>query len=186
MHRRPERDPAAGGRGTVVLAVMSTLMVSGSIAAQDEERVITRVRGAHPEVHRMIREADRRSATFRAMIDEVQRSNAIVVVQFGLCANGRFRSCVIGVGGGARERHIRVVLLPRPTDDRLMATIAHELQHALEILREADVTDGESAQRLYRRIGLGDCQRGLSEICETEAALELERKVLDDLDRRPG
>ena len=39
------------------------------------------------------------SATFRTIVDELQRSHAIVVVQFGLCANGRFRSCVVGVKG---------------------------------------------------------------------------------------
>ena len=149
--------------------------------AQDLERAFTRVRGAHPEIRRLIREVDRMSATFRTIVDELQRSNAIVVVQFGLCANGRFRSCVVGVEGDARHRHIRVVLKARPTDYRLMATLAHELQHALEIVREADVVDGESVLRLYRRIATGECKRGLSETCETETARAVEAKVLHEL-----
>jgi hypothetical protein len=93
---------------------------------------------------------------------------------------------VVGVEGDARQRHIRIVLKPLPTDYRLMATIAHELQHALEILGESDVIDGESALRLYRRIAIGECKRGRSETCETEAALQFERKVLDELEGRPA
>ena len=167
----------------IVLAATSTLMISGAARAQDQERLFTRIRGADPQLHKFIREADGRSATFRMMVDEIQRSNAIVLVQFGRCANGRFRSCLVGVEGDAHTRHIRIVLNTRPTDLRLMANIAHELQHALEILREPDVMDAESALRLYRRIGTGDCKKGLSEACETEAALTLEQKVLDELFR---
>ncbi len=171
------------GQQAVALAALSTLILSSTVIAQNEERAFTRVRGAHPEIRRMIGEGDRMSATFRTLLDEIQRSNAIVVVQFGLCANGRFRSCVVGVEGDARQRHIRIVLKARPTDYRLMATIAHELHHALEIVRESDVVDGESALRLYRRIATGDCKWGLSETCETEAAQTLEAKVLDELHR---
>ena len=35
----------------------------------------------------------------------------------------------------------------------------------------------------YRRIGEGKCREGLSEACETKAALDTERQVLDELDR---
>ncbi|MFN2445304.1 MAG: hypothetical protein ABR606_06955 [Vicinamibacterales bacterium] len=143
----------------------------------------TRVRGADAETRRLIAEAADRSRTFRTMIDEIQRSNALVIVQFGLCGKGRFRSCVSAVEGDHRQRHIRILVSTRTTGDRLLATIAHELQHALEIVREADVIDGVRALALYRRIATGDCGEGLSEACETDAALAVEAKVLEELHR---
>ncbi|MCA1585200.1 MAG: hypothetical protein LC791_10680 [Acidobacteria bacterium] len=90
---------------------------------------------------------------------------------------------ISAVEGDHRQRHIRILVSTRTTGDRLLATIAHELQHALEIVREADVIDGVRALALYRRIATGDCGEGLSEACETDAALAVEAKVLEELHR---
>jgi hypothetical protein len=122
-----------------------------------------------------------RSATFGALVDELQRSNAIVVIQFGLCANGRIRSCVSNVDGDARQRHIRIKVNTRTTDDRLIATIAHELHHATEITREPGAFNAEQTLALYRRIANGKCREGLSDACETDAALAVESRVNDEL-----
>jgi hypothetical protein len=64
-----------------------------------------------------------------------------------------------------------------------MATIAHELQHAVEIVREPDVVDAATALALYRRIGTGRCREGLSEECETEMAKRIETVVREELFR---
>jgi hypothetical protein len=131
----------------------------------------------------LILEGDRRSATFRELVDEIQRSNVVVVAGFGLCAGGQFRSCVSHVAGDQRQRHIRIVVNTRTTNDHLIATIAHELQHAVEIVREPGATDVETVVALYRRIGTGKCRQGLSEICETNAAQLAERRVRNELDQ---
>ena len=142
---------------------------------------LTRLKPADGEMRRLILDGYARSALFRELVDELQRSNAIVVIQFGQCAKGRFRSCVTNVDGDGRQRHVRVKINTRTTDDRLVATIAHELQHAVEILRDPAVTDARSALGLYRQIGKGRCQEGLSDECETETALRIESRVLQEL-----
>ena len=73
----------------------------------------------------------------------------------------------------------------RASDDRLIATIAHELQHALEIARDPNVSTSEAALALYRRISFGGCRAGKSDRCETEAALDIEARVNDELGRTP-
>jgi len=150
-----------------------------------EERIFSRVRGLDAEFHGLIREGDARSTTFRDIIDEIQRSNTIVMVQYGLCAKGLIRSCLTHVSGDATARNIRIVINTRTTNDRLIATIAHELQHAVEIIRTPDATNAETVMALYRRIGKGECAKGRSDRCETEAALAVEKQVLDELDRSP-
>ena len=143
--------------------------------------MFTRVRGADAEMYRLIREADELSPTFRGLIDEIQRSDAIVMVQFGLCASGQIRSCVSNVTGDDRQRHIRILVNTRTTGDRLLATIAHELQHAVEIVREPQARNADAALAAVRRIAVGKCKQGLSDVCETAAAQQVEATVLQEL-----
>ena len=166
----------------VVMMLMEAILGTPLAAAQPAGEIqFVRLKPAGPDLRRLLVEGHSRSEVFRALVDEIQRSNAVVVIQFGLCANGRFRSCVTSVDGDSRQRHVRVKIKPRPTDDRLIASVAHELQHVVEIVRQPDVTNAETALSLYRRIGTGRCREGLSEACETEAALSIEARVLDDL-----
>ncbi len=169
--------------GAVVLVGMALCRAEASDDAVSLR--MARVKGLGEEMRRLIREADQRSPTMRALVDEIGRSNAIVVVEFGLCHGGRFRSCVIHVAGDARQRHVRVLVSTRTTDDRLLATIAHELQHAVEILRDPEVIGPREVMALYRRIGTRECRDGLTDTCETAAALAIEVAVLDELDRTP-
>jgi hypothetical protein len=144
---------------------------------------LTRLKPADAEMRRLIGEGYERSASFRALVDAIHRTNGVVTVQFGMCANGRFRSCVTNVAGDQRVRSIRIKVNTRSTDNRLIATIAHELWHATEILAEPTATSGEQVLALYRRIGTGACRQGLSNACETDAARAVEARVEEEIDR---
>ena len=174
-------------RSHTAAMMFCTLMVvsaSGAIG-EGEERAITRVRGYGP-FKELIASGDARSATFRSLVDEIQQSNTIVMVHFGMCAKGLIRSCLTNVSGDAKMRSIRIIIDTRTTNDRLIATVAHELQHAVEIIRVPDATDSARALALYRTIGMGECAKGRSDRCETEAALAVEARVLSELDRSPS
>jgi 23S rRNA G2445 N2-methylase RlmL len=173
------RDLMTAGAMVVVLA--GTSAQAGG--RDDAPGRFTRVRASDPELRRVIADGADRSATFLALAEEIQRSSGIVLVQFGQCPRGNYRSCVSGVEGDRRQRHIRVFVDTRTTQDRLVATVAHELQHAVEILRDPDAIDAEHTLALYRRIAVGKCGEGLSERCETEAARTVEAAVLDELNR---
>ncbi len=88
--------------------------------------------------------------------------------------------------GSEQARHIWIKVDPHATHDWLLATIAHELQHAVEIVEHPDVVDATSVLRLYRDISFGKCRDGLSEACETKRALATERQVLEELFRTPS
>ena len=85
------------------------------------------------------------------------------------------------VAGSLRERQIRIKVDPHMSHDWLIATIAHELQHAVEIAEHVEVTDGPGALRLYRQIAIGRCRDGLTEECETARALTTEKRILEEL-----
>jgi hypothetical protein len=168
------------GRLAVIIAIAGILLPR---LAHGDDVPLVRLKPADPEMRRLIADGYRRSPSFRALVEAIHQTNGIVIVQFGLCANGRFRSCVTNVDGDETRRNIRIKVNTRTTDDRLIATIAHELQHAMEILREPDVFTAERALALYRRIGTGACAKGLSDACETDGALTLESQVQSELDR---
>jgi hypothetical protein len=160
------------------------LQCSAAVSAAEEDRPpLTRVKPADPEMRRLVLEGYSRSAIFRALLEEIERSNAIVVIQFGTCANGRVRSCVSNIDSDSRQRYIRIKVNTRTTDDRLVATIGHELQHAVEIVRERSVSNVEQALALYRRIATGPCTEGRSDRCETDAAIQVESRVNDELNK---
>jgi hypothetical protein len=145
----------------------------------------THVRSNEHYTIALIREGYERSSTFRELVALLQQTNVIVSIQPLPCAGGRIRSCVVGVGGSRQERHVWIKVDPQHTiENRLIATIAHELQHAVEIAERPDVFDRPSAVRLYRAIAVGRCGEGLSEECETTRALAAERNVLAELSRR--
>jgi len=146
----------------------------------------TRIRPSEPYLTALLREGYERSATLHELVDALQRTNVILSLQPLACAGGRIRSCLVGVKGSQRERHIWIKVDPQHTiKDRLIAAVAHELQHAAEIAEDPDVVDAASALALYRRIAVGACGRGLSEECETARALATERRVTEELAHQP-
>ena len=131
----------------------------------------------------LIREGYDQSPSFRDLVDVLQQSNVIVFVQPASCAGGRIRSCLVSVNGSQRERHIRIKVDTHTSHEWLIATIAHELQHAVEIAEHPEVVDASATLKLYRQIAFGRCHEGLSEECETTRALATERQVLEELYR---
>jgi hypothetical protein len=163
------------------LVFVAVLWMCGASSA-DDPRLFTRVRSTERYTIALIREGYDRSGTFRRLVDTLQRSDVIVVIQRLPCAGGRIRSCLVSVNGSVGARQIGIKIDPQHTiGDWLIATIAHELQHAIEIAEHREVIDARSAIALYRQIGVGPCREGLSEECETERALDIEKKVRDEL-----
>jgi hypothetical protein len=146
----------------------------------------SRVRSNDAELSRSIAVGYAQSQTFRALVDELQGLDAIVMVtvQSGACRHGAYHSCVLAVTTDSRtyQRHIRIAVHARMLEPGLIATIGHELHHAVEIVRAPEVRDEKTALAFYRRIAIGGCNRR-SNTCETATALRAEEMVRDELYR---
>jgi hypothetical protein len=177
------RNFCASGLGVCAFAV-AMLDISGRALAADS--FFTRVRSSEQIILSLLSEGYNRSSSFRGLVDTLQHSNAIVLVQPGVCAGGLIRSCVVSVLSARGQRRVNIKVDTRTNHNMLIATIAHELQHAVEIVEHPDVTDSESTLALYRLIGNGRCRDGLSERCETTRALDTEERVLAELYQGTG
>jgi hypothetical protein len=132
-----------------------------------------------------------RSPSFQRLVERIAEANGIVYVEFGDCAFGHLNGCllpfVVPTTGG---RYLRIVVTrdrTRVDHDGLVALIAHELQHALEVLARPEVVDLESMLAMYARIGRPlDGQSGY----ETSEAHAAQDAVASELRRvrvrRPG
>jgi hypothetical protein len=170
-------------RAAGALLTLSCTLVCGvrRIAASTETPA--RVRSTDAVVLELLREGAMRSATFRGLIDAISHSDGIVYVESGYCAFGHYNGCMLPfIASSHGNRYLRVVVTPDKNQlghDQRIAIIAHELQHALEVIAHAEVVDVATMEAMYRRIGtpLTDGMTGY----ETSAARLAGDTVLSEL-----
>lgn len=160
------------------LAVAMLLCVSGSAWA---EAVGTRaafgVRPASAFVRDVLEAASVQSATVRELVDELTRSDVFVYVQFGLDSTHERHGRTSLLAATEHGRYLRVFINATLTPGRRLEVLAHELQHALEIARAPEVRDEATLFGFLSEIGWSV---GPSSF-ETQAALDIERRVRGDL-----
>jgi hypothetical protein len=130
-----------------------------------------------------LREGVRRSPTLAALVSRIEASDGLVYLIGMRC----FRPQQRVVLNGSLSHDVRVTggyrLLKITVDpgrgDQTIATIGHELRHALEVLESPGAVDLASVDRLYTRIGFvtGTC------VFETAAARDAQNAVARELSR---
>jgi hypothetical protein len=81
------------------------------------------------------------------------------------------------------QRYLRIdVRAPRPPME-LLSTIAHELQHALEIAREPDVRSPDAMRMLYQRIGSHGANAHMYDTADARDAARRVRQELHSADQ---
>ncbi len=145
-------------RATCFAAALAVLPVLPAAANPDidpySRHIGSHVRGATPHVNKLIARGMKGSQTFARLVEELNKSNVIVYLQVsrdvpaGLDGRLAFMTSV----GPLRYLHAQV-RDGLPTD-LLLATAAHELQHALEVAQHDDVRDAAGLASLYERIGI--------------------------------
>lgn len=142
------------------------------------------VRTPSPIVADLVDSGRQRSATFRTLLRDVEASDWLVFVHVGSCQTPRVRSCLLHrVGTFEGRRYLRVVLTKMlQFDDEAIGAIGHELQHALEVATTPNIASGDDIYRLFRHIGYVANRSSSSHVYETRRAVELGRKVRQELD----
>ena len=122
--------------------------------AAAQSPALPRVRSTHAYIRAMIDEATTRSATLRRLVAAISDTNGIVYVEQGDCGHS-VRACLtLSVTPAGDYRFLRVLVDARQPDWEVMASIGHELQHALEVLREPGLTTSEAIFLFFVREGV--------------------------------
>jgi len=166
-------------RPAVLLALRTSLLVFVDAATeagthQEAPATASRVRTSSVLIRAAIVLGVERSPTFRQRLAEIESTDGLVYVEAGTCGNNSVAACLVPrlvLAGPSRLLRI-FVDLRRATGCRLVATIGHELQHAVEVLHDPSVRSDEAMYFLFARIGPVS-----SGPFETTAAKETTRRV---------
>jgi hypothetical protein len=157
--------------GALAAAVMLTSALASVVAPG------AHVRGSDDRMVALINTGTARSTTFRALVNQIGKTDGIVYIADGRCPRG-VRACLLWtISAMGPYRVLRILVDARDPDPELtIGSIGHELHHALELLSRRRITTDSEIALLYHRIG---SVRGLA--VETNDAVKAGDAVREEL-----
>jgi hypothetical protein len=161
--------------------VLCSLISSSAVAATfADPSPHARIRPQDARLFELLRDGMARSATFRALVNRIESSNLIVYVSLSPVMKASLAGKLTWMTSAGGFRYVRATINTEQTADQMIATLAHELQHAVEVLDDDNVTDQRSLVELYKRIGRPS-HSGITAGWETVAAQEAGFRVRREL-----
>jgi hypothetical protein len=136
----------------LLLTVALCGLVVSSVFAK-EKAADPHLRPQDDRVAQALRDGARRSATFKSLVDRIERSQVIVYVAVSPTIKSSLNGMLTWMTQAGGFRYVRASINPDMSSDQMIATVAHELQHAVEVIEDESVTDEKSLVALYKRIG---------------------------------
>jgi hypothetical protein len=134
---------------SVLLSAMA--LTSAAFAAAPTGEV--RLRPQDARLEKLLKEGAARSATFKALVDRIEASNVIVYIALNPMMKSNLSGMLTWMTRSGDFRYVRASISPDLTPEQMIATLGHELQHAVEVIEDESVIDEKSLVALYRRIG---------------------------------
>jgi hypothetical protein len=133
------------------LAIVTSLVFLNiaSPAAQHDERHVRAERG----LQRLVDDAARRSPAIRESIDRLAQLDVIVYVRMKAFTQMDLEGRVALLSASGSRRYLVIELACGRSELSQMATLGHELFHAVEIAGEPSVVSPDTLADFYSRIG---------------------------------
>lgn len=112
-----------------------------------------RLRPQDARTTQMLREGMARSGTFRALVERIEASNVFVYIAVSPFIKSSLAGKLTWMTQSGRYRYLRATLNADQTADQAIATLAHELQHVVEVADDEMVVSEKTLVALYKRIG---------------------------------
>jgi hypothetical protein len=119
------------------------------------------------------------SSTVRALVTRIEQSNLIVYVRCVAFNQTPFVGRLMFLTAIAGQRYVVIELKNPEQWQAQVATMAHELQHAVEIADAPWVHSDTSMAQYYREAGITVCKRPLT--FDTDAARQVGLRVQREL-----
>ncbi|MGE3275410.1 MAG: hypothetical protein AB7O67_09880 [Vicinamibacterales bacterium] len=142
-----------------------------------------RVRPADNLAARALRDGMLRSPTFRALVERLERGSVVVYVSIEPRQSPRLAGTITWMADTGALRYVRIGLRPHAVPLRVIASLGHELQHAVEIDDRPGIRSVEAFVALYRSIGRAGALGGGS--WDTRAAADTGAVILAELEASP-
>lgn len=156
-------------------------LVAAPARAQPEAPFATHIR-PEPNLRSLVAEVVRRSQTVRDLAERLERSDVTVYIRIRPFADSTLDGRVTLLSRTSLQRFLVVELACGRTLVDQMATLGHELRHAVEIADAPAIVDARTMIAHYQQIGIrtsGDLS--LTTTFETKAAVQSGRRVWREL-----
>jgi len=143
-------------RWLLTLVLCSLLLSSSAIASGDPDRSRNggpRLRARDPRISELLQTGMARSATMRSLVERIEASNVIVYIALNPLLKPTLSGALTWMTEAGPFRYVRASISRDLTPNQMIATLAHELQHVVEVVEDETVRDEGSLVALYRRIG---------------------------------
>jgi hypothetical protein len=146
-------------RTLFALFVGCVLAISASVTFAAEPRSSqpdetwreARVRPQDPRLVELIRTGVGRSATLRDIVRRLEAGNLIVYISLNPAMKSNLAGKLTWMTRSGIFRYVKVTINTEQSSDAMIATLAHELHHALEVGGDDSVIDQRSLAGLYKR-----------------------------------
>jgi hypothetical protein len=159
-----------------VLLLVTTVVTIGT-ASSPRLPEYPHVRTTDHRIRSLIEEAARRSVTFARLYSRLQETDIILFVEPSSELKKTLCGRLVFITATPLARYVRADIRADLARTEMISTIAHEMQHALEIASAPRVRDQSALAGLYQHIGLGEYPR----MFDTELAQEVARQVRREL-----
>ena len=161
-------------------AVLDDSLAAARSAEAEETWREARIRPQDPRLTDLLRDGVARSATFRSLVTRIEAGNVFVYLSLSPVMKSTLAGKLTWITNAGKFRYLRATINTEQSFDQMIATLAHELQHAVEVSADSSVTDQRSLQELYKRIGRPSFG-GIIAGWETEAAQQTGLQVRREL-----
>ena len=165
-----------------LLALLVGCLISTSALATplDETWREARIRPQDPRLADLIRTGVARSATFRDIVKRLEAGNMIIYVSLSPAMKWSLAGKLTWMTKTGPFRYLKATINTEQSANQMIATLAHELRHALEVSEDESVIDQRSLAGLYKRIGRPSTSGAIAGF-ETAAAQETGLQVRREL-----
>lgn len=139
-----------------------------------------RIRPQDPRLVDLLQAGVARSATLRDIVNRLEAGNVIVYVSLSPTLRSGIAGKLTWITSAGAYRYVKATINTEQSADQMIATLAHELQHALEVSADDTVVDQRSMLGLYKRIGRPSLS-GATAAWETATAQETGLQVRREL-----
>ena len=166
------------GRSSALLAIVVT--GSAALAGANPATQFRHVRSERPRIHALLAAGYERSATFRKLVDELERLPGIVYIDETVKLSQEMDGALLhAISGSPQMPILRAVIRSSLGGDYAVSILAHELQHAAEALSAGPLTSSSAMGALFGSLD----REPSSSTFETEEARLVAARVIDELRR---
>jgi hypothetical protein len=169
-------DSRAAAADAAAVNHTGTSDYAGRVALATSSLDDAAVRTHEPLLASMLTQAALHSPSFQALLDRLRASDLVVYVRTRFELPQMMHGQLTFVGDGGGRRYLLIDVAWGLMDDNLVAALAHELQHAVEVAERPDIVDTASLGRAYESFGIEKVQR-IGKTFETQRAIDTGKRV---------